>query len=128
DGAGVPQPNAFSDSSQLPRHRGRLRPDCHVRPAPRSLRSPAMFIEKRPEKIDRSRRSFLKAIGAGAVTLPFFRLLSSSISEAQTATSPLRVLFIHSPLGTSFKYWRPQIPGTSSPVTGSTTSFNLNFT
>jgi hypothetical protein len=74
-----------------------------------------MLIENRPKKLDRSRRSFLKAVGAGAVALPFFRLLASSVSDAQTAMSPLRLLVIFNPLGMPFDYWRPQM--TSSGYT-----------
>jgi hypothetical protein len=74
-----------------------------------------MLVENRPNKLDRSRRSFLKAVGAGAISLPFFRLLASSVSDAQTAMSPLRLLVIFNPLGMPFDYWRPQM--TSSGYT-----------
>ena len=79
-----------------------------------------MVIEPRPKRMDPSRRSFLKAVGATAVSLPFFRLLSSSISQAQSASSPLRFLVISNPLGTLFDYWRPQIPGGTAQVSAST--------
>jgi len=86
-----------------------------------------MVIEPRPKRMDPSRRSFLKAVGATAVSLPFFRLLSSSISQAQSASSPLRFLVISNPLGTLFDYWRPQIPGGTAQVSASTNAFNLVY-
>lgn len=62
----------------------------------------------KPPPTDRDRRRFLKAVGIGALSLPFSQLLMSSVSDAQTATSPLRLLVIFNPLGTAFNYWRPQ--------------------
>lgn len=75
-----------------------------------------------------SRRSFLKAAGVAAMAYPFSRLLSSSISQAQSAVSPpLRLLVIASPLGTIFDYWRPRALGSSTPGSGPTTGFDISF-
>jgi hypothetical protein len=68
--------------------------------------------------IQSSRRSFLKAVGASAMAFPFYRLLESSAAYAQTAGSPLRFLFIATPHGTAYEYWRPQ---------GTETSFNITY-
>jgi len=68
--------------------------------------------------IQSSRRSFLKAIGSSAVALPFYRLLESSVAFAQTSGSPLRFLFITTPHGTAYEYWRPQ---------GTETAFNISY-
>ncbi len=46
-----------------------------------------------------SRRAFLRALGAGATALPFFRLLENSAVHAQAASTPMRyvsVLHLHS--------------------------------
>jgi hypothetical protein len=71
------------------------------------------------QSLKSSRRSFLKAVGASAMTLPFYRLLESSVAEAQSAaTFPLRFLVIVTPHGTAYEYWRPQ---------GTETNFNITY-
>lgn len=54
------------------------------------------------------RRSFLRALGAGAVSLPFFRLLETSAVEGQDARSPLRLLCLYSQIGGRWESLRPQ--------------------
>ncbi|MCC6807019.1 MAG: DUF1552 domain-containing protein [Deltaproteobacteria bacterium] len=53
-----------------------------------------------------SRRSFLKAVGATAVTLPFFKLLEAS--AVQAATQPLRFIGVYHPHGKAKNYWSPK--------------------
>jgi len=76
-----------------------------------------MEIDPRPPPVDRARRSFLKALGVGALSLPFYRLLASSVSDAQSAASPLRLVVIFNPLGRPIEYWRPQASGSSYTLT-----------
>ena len=78
-----------------------------------------MELDPRPPRADRERRRFLKALGVGALSLPFSRLLLSSVSDAQAVSSPLRLVVVFNPLGTAFEYWRPQASGSS---------FTLDFT
>ena len=46
-----------------------------------------------------TRRAFLRAVGAGAATLPFFRLLENSAAQAQGAELPLKFVTIYHPHG-----------------------------
>jgi Protein of unknown function (DUF1552) len=57
-------------------------------------------------RLERSRRAFLKTVGAGAATLPFFKLLERSAVEAQTV--PLRFIGIYAPHGVAKELWRPR--------------------
>lgn len=45
-------------------------------------------------KLEHSRRSFLRAVGASAMALPFFRLLEHSAVHAQAGTAPMRLLTV----------------------------------
>lgn len=53
------------------------------------------------------RRRFLGALGAGAATLPFYRLLETSAVQAGGATRPLRVLLLYTGYGGDWTYLRP---------------------
>jgi Protein of unknown function (DUF1552) len=64
-----------------------------------------------------TRRAFMRAMGSLGVSLPFFRLLESSVAEAQTPP-PLRLLLFFSPHGCTPDYWNPQ---------GGETDFNITF-
>ncbi|MFT3922317.1 MAG: DUF1552 domain-containing protein [Myxococcales bacterium] len=67
-----------------------------------------------------SRRSFLKALGASAVLLPFYKLLENNFVLAQTGQLPLKFVgfgFFH---GTAQRFWARQ-PGDTS------TSFSLTY-
>ncbi len=64
-----------------------------------------------------SRRTFLRSLGALGTTLPFFRLLDTSVAEAQ-APAPLRLLLMSSPHGMTPEYWKPQ---------GGETDFNITY-
>jgi hypothetical protein len=72
----------------------------------------------------RSRRSFMKLAAIGGA-LPFFKLLERS-AFAQ-ATAPMRFLFIYSPDGYAYEYWRPRAMGSSTPGSGTENSFTLDF-
>jgi hypothetical protein len=52
-------------------------------------------------KLEHSRRSFLRALGAGATALPFFKLLESSAVHAQTGDAPMRLVTVFHPHGAS---------------------------
>ena len=65
-------------------------------------------------------RSFLKAVGAGAATLPFFKMLEDSAVNAQAAAPPLRFIGIYHPHGIAFEHWTRR-PGETD------TSFDLKF-
>ncbi|HET7538260.1 MAG TPA: DUF1552 domain-containing protein [Polyangiaceae bacterium] len=57
-----------------------------------------MFRGTHESRLVRGRRSFLRALGAGAVALPFYRLLENSAVYAQSAATPMRyisVLHLH---------------------------------
>ena len=55
-----------------------------------------------------SRRSFLRAVGAGAASLPFFKLLEHSATEAQAGALPLKFIGLYHPHGCAAELWRPQ--------------------
>jgi hypothetical protein len=61
------------------------------------------------------RRQFLKAIGAGAAALPFFRLLESSAVHAQGVARPMRLLALCTGFGGHWGYLRP--PGVVAGAT-----------
>jgi hypothetical protein len=46
------------------------------------------------QRLARGRRSFLRALGAGALSLPFYRLLEHSAVHAQSAATPMRYLSV----------------------------------
>jgi hypothetical protein len=56
-------------------------------------------------RLQRSRRSFLKAVGSAAATLPFFKSLERSAVEAQTM--PPRFVGVYAPHGVAKELWRP---------------------
>jgi hypothetical protein len=68
-----------------------------------------------------TRRSFLRAVGAGAATLPFYRMLEDSVAKAAGATLPLRFVTIYHPHGISAELWAMQSGDTE-------TSFNITYT
>lgn len=56
------------------------------------------------------RRRFLKALGlgAGAMALPFYSLIESSVVHGGEATPPLRLLLLHTGFGGPWDYLRPK--------------------
>jgi len=53
----------------------------------------------------KTRRSFLRAVGAGFAALPFMRLLEDSVAQAQGEVLPLKFVTIYHPHGISAEYW-----------------------
>lgn len=95
------------------------------------------------KKRSASRRSFLRAVGAGAVALPFYRLLEDHFAKAYGDTLPLRFIGIYHPHGIAGEYFAMQYPGNfpsgapsgvTDTVTGpssagvvSSTNFNITY-
>ncbi|HEY4392438.1 MAG TPA: DUF1552 domain-containing protein [Polyangia bacterium] len=66
-----------------------------------------------------TRRSFLRAVGAGAVALPFYRLLEDHFAKAYGETLPLRFIGVYHPHGIAAEYFAMQDsaePWPSGPV------------
>jgi hypothetical protein len=70
-----------------------------------------------------SRRSFLRAVGAGAAALPFFKMLEHSAVDAQAGTLPLKFIGLYHPHGCAAELWRPQ--GTEADFSITYTSCSL---
>jgi hypothetical protein len=82
-----------------------------------------------------TRRAFLRAVGAGAATLPFFRLLENSAAQAQGSQLPLKFVTIYHPHGIAAEYWAMGCRGTTglpnmpqSACTGTDTETNFDIT
>jgi hypothetical protein len=71
-------------------------------------------------RLARARRSFLKAVGAGAAGLPFFKLLEDAAVNAQAAAPPQRFIGIYHSHGIAAEYWNRRPSETD-------TSFDLKF-
>ncbi|WP_437516086.1 DUF1552 domain-containing protein [Sorangium sp. So ce1099] len=52
-----------------------------------------------------TRRSFLRAVGAGLATLPFVNMLGDSVARADGEELPLKFVTIYHPHGISAEYW-----------------------
>jgi hypothetical protein len=75
-----------------------------------------------------TRRSFLRAVGAGAASLPFYRLLENSVAQAQGLPNPLRFCGIYHPHGIAAEYFA-MLNGRFSGMGNDTeTTFNLTYT
>jgi hypothetical protein len=61
-----------------------------------------------------TRRSFFRAVGAGAATLPFYRMLEDSVAKAAGATLPLRFIGLYHPHGVSAELWAMQAGDTET--------------
>jgi hypothetical protein len=68
-----------------------------------------------------TRRSFLRAVGAGATALPFYGLLEDSVARAAGETIPLRFAGIYHPHGVAAELFVMQSGDTES-------NFNLTYT
>ncbi|HXU03462.1 MAG TPA: hypothetical protein VN903_20995, partial [Polyangia bacterium] len=83
----------------------------------------------------RSRRSFLRAVGAGATALPFYRLLEDSFAHAAGDPLPLKLITISAPHGIANEYWgmRSQtspdvkVDGVSMKGNETETSFDITY-
>ena len=74
-----------------------------------------------------TRRSFLKAVGAGATALPFYRLLENSVMAQTSAPQPLRFCGIYHPHGISMEYFA-MLNGRFSGLANDTeTNFNITY-
>ena len=56
-------------------------------------------------RLSPTRRSFLRAMGAGMAVLPFSRLLENSVAQAAGEALPLKFITIYTPHGLSAEYW-----------------------
>jgi hypothetical protein len=61
-----------------------------------------------------TRRSFLRALGAGAAALPFSRLLENSVAQAAGETLPLKFITIYHPHGLAAEFWAMKTGETES--------------
>jgi hypothetical protein len=67
-----------------------------------------------------SRRAFLRTVGAGFASLPFFRLIENSYAQSQGDTLPLKFVCIYHPHGVCAEYWAQRDTDTES-------SFDLSY-
>jgi hypothetical protein len=82
-----------------------------------------------------SRRSFLRAVGAGATALPFYRLLEDSFAVAAGEALPLKLMAMSHPHGLASEYWgmrtssSPNIKVDSLSLVGADTetSFDIGY-
>jgi hypothetical protein len=72
-------------------------------------------------QLEHSRRSFLRALGAGAAAFPFFRLLENSAVHAQTGDTPMRLVTVFHPHGASSPLFLRQSGETES-------EFDISYT
>ena len=63
-----------------------------------------------PKLPSRARRSFLRAVGASAATLPFYKLLEDSVAQAAGEPLPLKLMVISHPHGVAKEYWGMRAP------------------
>lgn len=90
---------------------------------------------KGPAPLSRSRRSFMRAVGAGATALPFYKLLEDSFAHAAGETLPLKLITISAPHGVSSEFWDMRSPispdiaveGLSLKGTDTETNFNIAY-
>jgi hypothetical protein len=69
---------------------------------------------------NKNRRAFLRALGAGFATLPFFRLLENSYAQAAGDTLPLKFVGIYHPHGVAAELWAMKSSDTE-------TNFDLSY-
>lgn len=67
-----------------------------------------------PGPLSPSRRSFIKACGAAAASLPFFKLLEDNFARAVGETLPLRFITIYHPHGIAAELWAMQAADTET--------------
>lgn len=88
-----------------------------------------------PQSRSANRRSFLRAVGAAAATLPFYGLLEDSFAQAAGETLPLKLVTISHPHGVAFEYWQMRAPsapdiaveGLSLKGTDTESSFDISY-
>jgi hypothetical protein len=74
-----------------------------------------------------TRRSFLRAVGAGFAALPCFRLLENNFAQAQGAELPLKFITVYMPHGIAAEYWALGQRGAGAAVTESETDFDIAY-
>jgi hypothetical protein len=77
-----------------------------------------------------ARRQFMRGVGAGFASVPFFKVLENSYAEAAGDTPPLRFVALYHPHGIAAELWGMQTSDTSTPLTGGaveSTNFSLTF-
>jgi Protein of unknown function (DUF1552) len=57
------------------------------------------------ERLSKSRRQFIRGVGVGFASLPFFKLLEDSFARSAGETLPLRFVGIYHPHGVSAELW-----------------------
>jgi hypothetical protein len=57
-----------------------------------------------------ARRSFLRAVGAGAAAWPFYPLLEDSFAQSVGDALPLKLLDISAPHGVAYEYFAMRTP------------------
>ena len=102
------EPAPEREPGEVRRDAGRLRPQPPVRQT------------EPPVKRSPTRRSFLRAVGAGATALPFYGLLEDSVARAAGETIPLRFAGIYHPHGVAAELFVMQSGDTES-------NFNLTY-
>jgi hypothetical protein len=75
-----------------------------------------------------TRRSFLRAVGAGFAALPCFRLLENNFAQAQGAELPLKFITVYMPHGICAEYYNRGQRGTAPAVTETETDFDITYT
>jgi hypothetical protein len=65
---------------------------------------------RRPEPRSAARRSFMRAVGAGAAALPFYPLLEDSFAQSVGDALPLKLLVISHPHGIANEYFGMRTP------------------
>jgi hypothetical protein len=96
------------------------------------IRRPFVRSEKPPSA---ARRSFLRAVGAGAAALPFYPLLEDSFAQSVGDALPLKLLVISAPHGVAYEYFSMRTPespditveGLSTRGTDTETSFDIAY-
>jgi hypothetical protein len=73
------------------------------------------------KRISATRRSFLRAVGAGFASFPFLRMLEDSVAQAAGEAPPLRFVTLYHPHGVAAEAWVMRAADTES-------SFDLTFT
>ena len=106
-------------AGEVRRGAGRVRPQPPVRPTERPVSS----------KRSATRRSFLRAVGAGATALPFYRLLEDSVAQARRRAAAAPLLRHLPPARHRRRVLSAMLNGRFSGMSTDTeTSFNLTYT
>jgi hypothetical protein len=74
-----------------------------------------------------TRRSFLRAVGAGFAALPCYRLLENNFAQAQGAELPLKFITVYMPHGIAAEYWAMGQRGAAAAVTETETDFDITY-